>query len=113
MQVDPSGTFFGWKASAIGKDFINAKSILEKVSIFLQNWHSTFESTHPGSQCALQRYDEEGELEDAIHTALLTLKESIEGEMNENNIEIGIIGEDRVFRVLTPAEIKDYLEEAD
>ena len=33
--------------------------------------------------------------------------------MNELNIEIGIIGEDSKFKVLTPAEIKDYLKEAD
>ena len=61
----------------------------------------------------LQRYDEEGELEDAIHTAILTLKEGFEGELNEHNIEIATIGEDRIFRILTPAEIKDYLDEAD
>lgn len=24
-QVDPSGTYFGWKATAIGKNHINAK----------------------------------------------------------------------------------------
>ena len=34
------------------------------------------------------------------------------GEMTENNIEVAIVGEDRVFRILTPAEVKDYLEEA-
>lgn len=28
-----------------------------------------------------QRYDEDMELEDAIHTALLTLREGIEGEV--------------------------------
>jgi len=33
--------------------------------------------------------------------------------MNENNIEVGIIGEDKVFRVLTPNEVKDYLAEAE
>ena len=50
------------------------------------------------------------ELEDAIHTAILTLKEGFEGEMNENNIEIGIItSEDKKFKVLTPSQIKDYL----
>lgn len=35
------------------------------------------------------------------------------GEMNEFNIEIGVIGENKKFKVLTPAEIKDYLKEAD
>ena len=59
------------------------------------------------------RYNPEMELEDAIHTAILTLKEGFEGAMNENNIEIGIVGKDRIFRVLTPAEVKDYLNESE
>jgi 20S proteasome subunit alpha 2 len=57
------------------------------------------------------RYNEDIELEDAIHTAILTLKEGFEGEMNENNIEIGIIGDDQKFKTLTPSQIKDYLGE--
>lgn len=88
FQVDPSGAYFGWKASAIGKNFLNAKSFLEK------------------------RYMEDMELDDAVHTALLTMREGFEGEMTEHNIEVGIVGADRKFRVLTPAEVKDYLEEA-
>lgn len=31
FQVDPSGAYFGWRASAIGKNFTNAKTFLEKV----------------------------------------------------------------------------------
>ena len=53
------------------------------------------------------------ELEDAIHTALLTLREGFEGEMTKDNIEVGIVGEDRKFRILTPAEIADYFAEAE
>jgi 20S proteasome subunit alpha 2 len=87
FQVDPSGAYFGWKATAIGKNYVNAKSFLEK------------------------RYSEEMELEDAIHTALLTLREGFEGEMNANNIEVGVV-RDAVFTVLTPAQIQDYLDEA-
>lgn len=30
-QVDPSGAFFAWHATAIGKDYTNGKSFLEKV----------------------------------------------------------------------------------
>ena len=88
-QIDPSGAYFGWKATAIGKDSVNAKTFLER------------------------RFNDEMELEDAIHTAILTLREGFEGEMTENNIEIGIVGQDKKFRVLTPAEVKDYLEEAE
>ena len=64
-QVDPSGSYFPWKATAIGKGASHAKTYLEK------------------------RYTEGLELEDAIHIALLTLKDSVEGEMNGDTIEIG------------------------
>lgn len=86
-QADPSGAFFGWKATAIGKDSNNAKTFLER------------------------RYNDEMELEDAIHTALNTMREGFEGEMNEHNIEVAIVKKDEPFRVLTPNEVKDYLEE--
>uniref|UniRef100_A0A6A7G7A7 Proteasome subunit alpha type-2-B n=1 Tax=Hirondellea gigas TaxID=1518452 RepID=A0A6A7G7A7_9CRUS len=86
-QIDPSGSYWAWKASAIGKNMQNASTFLEK------------------------RYSPEMELEDAIHTAILTLKESFDGEMDEHSIEIGIADESRKFRVLTPSEVKDYLGE--
>ena len=54
------------------------------------------------------RYGDTMELDDAVHTAVLTLKESFEGQMNENNIEIGIVNETG-FRRLSPPEVKDYL----
>mmetsp|Transcript_59926 Transcript_59926/g.117832 ORF Transcript_59926/g.117832 Transcript_59926/m.117832 type:complete len:234 (-) Transcript_59926:79-780(-) len=88
FQVDPSGSSFGWKATAIGKNYVNAKNFLER------------------------RYNDDMELDDAVHIALLTLRESYEGEMTEENIEVAVVGEDRVFKILTPAEVKDYLEEA-
>jgi len=89
-QVDPSGSYWAWKASAIGKGMVNARTFLEK------------------------RYKEDVGLEDAVHTAILTLKEGFEGEMTENNIELSVvqvIEGKPVFRVLTPAEVKDYLGE--
>eukprot|EP01024_Parvocaulis_polyphysoides_P020312 TRINITY_DN19444_c0_g1_i1.p4 TRINITY_DN19444_c0_g1~~TRINITY_DN19444_c0_g1_i1.p4 ORF type:complete len:101 (-),score=19.59 TRINITY_DN19444_c0_g1_i1:81-383(-) len=88
-QIDPSGSYFAWKASAIGKNMMSAKTFLEK------------------------RYSEDMELEDAIHTALLTLKEGFEGEIKADNVEVGIVGEDKKFRVLTVAEVQDYLQEVE
>lgn len=88
FQVDPSGAYFEWKATAIGKNFVNAKTFLEK------------------------RFNETMELEDAIHTALLTLKEGFEGEMTEENIEIGIVAAGS-FVILSDAEVRDYLDEAE
>ncbi|KAF8897447.1 20S proteasome subunit [Infundibulicybe gibba] len=102
-QVDPSGSFWAWKASAIGKNMVNAKTFLEK------------------------RYNDDISLEDAIHTALLTLKEGFEGQMTEKTIEIGVItvptlaeleegkigGETGrpkpTFRKLSEEEVRDYL----
>ena len=88
-QVDPSGSYFAWKASAIGKGMINAKTFLEK------------------------RYNADMELEDAIHTAILTLKEGFEGQMTEHNIEIGLVDKAGKFKILTPAEVKDYTQEVE
>jgi len=87
-QVDPSGAYWAWKASAIGKNANSAKTFLEK------------------------RYNPDMELDDAIHTAILTLKEGFEGEIDETNIEIGIVSqEDKTFRVLDESELKDYIAE--
>ena len=60
-----------------------------------------------------KRYNDDIELEDAIHTAILTLKEGFEGQISENNIEIGIVNDQKKFRVLTAAEILDYLGEVE
>lgn len=89
FQVDPSGTYFGWKASAIGKNYSSMKAFLEK------------------------RYSENLTLEDAIHTAILTLRESAEGGITKDNIEIGIVDEGGLFRVLRPDEVQDFIEEAE
>jgi len=84
FQCDPSGAYFAWKATAMGKNHVNGKAFLEK------------------------RYSEDLELEDAIHTAILTLKEGFEGQMTADNIEIGICHKGG-FKRLLPAEVKDYL----
>lgn len=46
-----------------------------------------------------KRYNADLELEDAIHTAILTLKEGFEGQMTEHNIEIGIADENGFRRL--------------
>ncbi len=56
------------------------------------------------------------DIEDAIHTAILTLKDSFEGELTEKNIEIGVIrtsDPNKEFKILTPSEIRDYLREVE
>lgn len=54
------------------------------------------------------RYSENVELEDAVHTAILTLKEGFEGQMTQDNIEIGIC-DAKGFRRLSPSQVNDYL----
>jgi len=56
--LDPSGVYYEWKATAIGKNANMAKIFLEK------------------------RYKEEMDRDEAIHTALLALKDGFEGTMN-------------------------------
>ncbi|THG03985.1 hypothetical protein TEA_025134 [Camellia sinensis var. sinensis] len=65
--VDPSGSYFSWKASAMGKNVSNAKTFLEK------------------------RYTDDMELDDAVHTAILTLKEGDEcfGDALVDGIDLG------------------------
>lgn len=87
-QVDPSGAYFGWKATAIGKNYISAKNFLEK------------------------RWTADLELEDAIHTALLTLREGFEGEMTSTNIQVAVVKKDGQFQVLQPNQLQDYLDES-
>ena len=62
-----------------------------------------------------KRYAEDMGIEDAIHTALLTLKEGFEGQVSGDNVEVAVVGTggDRSFRVLTPSEVNDYLAEVD
>lgn len=85
-QVDPSGTFWAWKATSIGKNSSNAKTFLEK------------------------RYSGDVELEDAVHTALLTLKEGFDGKMTSENTEVARVADGR-FEILTAAQLNDYLDQ--
>uniref|UniRef100_A0A914C3G1 Proteasome subunit alpha type n=1 Tax=Acrobeloides nanus TaxID=290746 RepID=A0A914C3G1_9BILA len=86
FQADPSGAYFAWKATALGKNDVNAKTFLEK------------------------RYNDSLELDDGIHTSLLTLRESFDVGMTEENVEIAVCDKNG-FRRLAKQQIKDYLTE--
>ena len=88
-QVDPSGSYFAWKASAIGKNMTNAKTFLEKR--YRMTWSWRMPSTPPSSPS----------------------KEGFDGQISAENIEIGVVAEDKKFRVLTAAEVADYLSEVE
>ena len=86
-QVDPSGSFFAWKATAIGQSAISARSYLEK------------------------RFTADIEREDAIHVGLMTLKEICGGKMLPENIELGVVYPNGRFERMSTTNIKDYLTE--
>uniref|UniRef100_A0A914NHP9 Proteasome subunit alpha type n=1 Tax=Meloidogyne incognita TaxID=6306 RepID=A0A914NHP9_MELIC len=81
----PIGSYFAWQATAIGKNDNNAKTFLEK------------------------RYDSNNEKMDAIHTALLTLRESYDIGMTEENVELAICSKDEGFKRLTKEELKEHI----
>lgn len=54
------------------------------------------------------RYNDDLELDDAVHTAILTLKEGFEGQMTAENIEVGICDEFG-FRRLSVSTVRDHL----
>ncbi|KAH0785034.1 Proteasome subunit alpha type-2 [Histomonas meleagridis] len=86
-QVDPSGAFWAWKATALGKRSDGSRTFLER------------------------RYNDDLSVDDAIHTAISTLKEGFDGQLTADLIEIGIVDKDRNFRILSTTDIKDFLTE--
>jgi 20S proteasome subunit alpha 2 len=85
-QVDPSGAYYELKAGAIGKGRQKATQALER------------------------RYKDEMSLDDGLAIIIDTLREGYDGELNEKNIEIGIVNQDG-FRLLSTEEIKNYLKD--
>lgn len=84
--------------------------------LLLLKRNERFTQLSPAARAFLEkRYAEDMGIEDAIHTALLTLKEGFEGQVSGDNIEVAVVGTggDRSFRVLTPSEVNDYLAEVD
>ena len=86
-QVDPSGTFWAWKATALGKRSESSRTFLER------------------------RYNDDLSVDDAIHTAISTLKEGFDGQLTADLIEIGNVGQDHKFKTLSTTDIHDFLTE--
>lgn len=86
-QVDPSGTFWAWKATALGKRSDGSRTFLERSFV------DTFS------------------IGDAIHCAVSTLREGFDGQLTADLLEIGIVDEKREFRTLSTQEINDILTE--
>ena len=100
-QLDPSGVFQEWKATAIGKNGADCRSFFEK------------------------RYKDNMSVEEAIHLALLGVKRGFEGAFNSKNVEVALVqnhkiiqeqmeGLDEVdnmwkFKSLSIEEIEEYM----
>lgn len=86
-QVDPSGTYWAWKATSIGKNYIDAKSFIEK------------------------RYNDSLDIEDAVQIALQTLRQTFEGKITPENIQIGIADtQNNTFKVLSADDKNEFLQ---
>ena len=91
-QIEASGTFYCWKATAIGKGATEARTFLEKT------------------------YTEDIDIGDAVHTAIKALKNTFEGEMTERNLEVAIIKDSdpsKSFHQCSQEEIRDLLREVE
>jgi len=91
FQIEASGAYYCWKATALGKGSKEAKQFLEKT------------------------YTDDMDIGDATHTAIKALKNSFEGALTEKNLEVAIIktsDPDKRFHVLTQSEIVSQLANA-
>jgi len=91
-QIEASGTFYCWKATAQGRGAKEAKAFLEKT------------------------FSDDLDIDDAIHLAIKALKDSYDGHMTARNIEVGIVkagDPEKAFRILSQEEIKDLLREVE
>lgn len=92
FQIEASGTFYCWKATALGKGASEARTFLEKT------------------------YTDDIDIGDAVHTAIKALKNTFEGEMTERNLEVAIVKDSdptRSFKQCSQEEIRDLLREVE
>ena len=91
-QVEASGTFYCWKASALGKGATEAKQFFEKT------------------------FADDLDIGDATHLAIKALKSSFDGELTDRNLEVGIIktsDPEKKFHILSQEELRDLLREVE
>jgi 20S proteasome subunit alpha 2 len=100
-QLDPSGVYQEWKATAVGKNGADCKSFFEK------------------------RFKDNMSLEEAVHLALLAVKRGFEGSFKSSNVEIALVQKVQMkaeemegldqkeqmwqFRTLSHEEVEEYM----
>ena len=92
FQIEASGTFYCWKATALGKGATEARAFLEKT------------------------YTDDMDIGDAVHTAIKALKNTFEGELTERNLEVAVVKStdpQRNFQLCSQEEIRDLLREVE
>ncbi|MHA1518768.1 MAG: archaeal proteasome endopeptidase complex subunit alpha, partial [Promethearchaeota archaeon] len=86
MTTSPSGTYWAWKGTAMGR---NAEDAREKLNKVLKD-DMTFD--------------------DLIKTGIKILREATEEDIEDETIQVGCVNiEDKHFRILSPEDTKPYL----
>jgi len=97
-ETDPSGNFYDYKAQAIGARSQSARTYLEK-------YYPDFANI-----------DREGLIKHALKALRECLvekkseKDKEPDQLDEKNCSIGIVGDGEKFHVLTPAEVRSFLD---
>ncbi|KAJ1688121.1 hypothetical protein LUZ63_019511 [Rhynchospora breviuscula] len=75
------------------------------------SWKATAKGKNASSATAFlhSRYTANASIEDATKLAVLTLKNGYTYPISGDLLEVGIIGTDRKFRVLTPTEVDEFM----
>ena len=85
MTTDPSGSYRGYKATAVGRKAEEANTLLD------------------------QKYSENTTLDDAIKLAIETVKIASEGEVSSKFIKVAVITSKEKFRRLSDSEVEKHL----
>jgi proteasome alpha subunit len=86
LSIDPSGSYRGYKATALGMNNEKARELLEK------------------------KYREDMKLDEAIRLSVEAIRTAYQNELKAENINISVItAASKVFRKLEDEEIKKYL----
>lgn len=86
IATDPSGSYRGYKATAVGRNSEKAKKVLS------------------------EQYRDEVTLDEAVGLAIESLKEASEDPLTADAINVAVIPkETRVFKVLSDEEVQKYL----
>ena len=86
LQTSPSGTFYAWSGTAMGRNSEKARELLAK------------------------ELNEDMSIIELVQMGIKTLKEVVEEDIEDNTFLIAIASvEDKKFKILNEAEIKKYL----